>query len=291
MKVIILGAGGMLGTQLVAELYGSEGIELKAYPRELLDIREEHAVSLLVKDCDVVINATAYTDVDGCEDEMPQAFEINGWALRTLGRITEDRGIRVIHYSTDFVFDGKRMAAPWNEQSVPDPVNAYGSSKLLGEQELQDSNPNHLIIRTQGLFGFAGQNFIGTMVRRALQEQHTQVVTDQIGKVTDVQDLAIFTASMLAQPHRTGLLHFANSGVCSKYDVAHSVFNAAGKGEYLQACLTEDFPTRAVRPAWSPLSSVFRMPEPLYVIKSGRERVLEYVETCLLEGGLSDEPN
>jgi dTDP-4-dehydrorhamnose reductase len=259
-----------------------ENIELIAFTREMLDIRDAKAFWDVLPDCDVVINAAAYTNVDACELDVPEACEVNGWALRKLGQITAERGIRLIHYSTDFVFSGRLFNHQYVPHDNPNPINTYGYSKLVGEREIRLSNPKHVIIRTQGLFGFGGSNFVQTMFNRALKGKETRVVINQVGRVTYAPDLVELTYNVLKNPDVPGIIHFANAGILSKHKIAFTVFRRLGVENLVKPCTTRDYITLAVRPPYAPLDIT-----PFGSEISGEDRILTYVDGLLLTG-LSD---
>src|SRR2546430_11106456 len=166
MRVMVLGAGGMLGHDLVATT--PPDVTLFPFPRSRLDITHNEAVAKALGEVrpDVVINAAAYTAVDRAESEPQAAVRVNGAAVGALGRMARAAGARVIHFSTDYVFDGQ-ATRPYREDSPTDPVNAYGTSKLAGETALCASGPEHLVVRTQWLFGVHGKSFPRTTWLRA----------------------------------------------------------------------------------------------------------------------------
>jgi dTDP-4-dehydrorhamnose reductase len=198
-----------------------------------------------------VINATAYTAVDRAETERALAFAVNGDAVAALTRACVERDIGVVHYGTDYVFDG-RGTRPWREDDPVAPLNAYGESKRAGEAALLESGARHLMLRTQWLYGIHGKSFPRTMWERAVAGQATRVVADQHGSPTYTVDLARATWALLAR-EVTGLFHATNAGEATWFDLARRVFDAAGRGELLSPCNTEDYPTPARRPGFSVL--------------------------------------
>jgi len=251
MRVMVLGAGGMLGHDLVAT--APTGIELTALNRAQLDLTNRNALEEKVTSVrpGVIINAAAYTAVDRAESEREEAFRVNAEAVGELGRIATAVGARVVHFSTDYVFDGE-ATEPYAEDAPTNPINVYGASKLAGEQALAASGAEHLVIRTQWLFGLHGRSFPRTMWDRATARQRTKVVDDQRGRPTFTDDVARATWLLLQRRER-GLVHTANEGTATWYQVARRVFDRAGAADLLEPCRTADYPTVARRPSSSVL--------------------------------------
>ena len=247
MRAMVLGATGMLGHDLVAA--APQDVMLLPFPRTELDITDTPAVAARVVELqpDVVVNAAAYTAVDRAESEPQVAMRVNRAAVGKLGRIAHAAGARVIHFSTDYVFAGTLPEA-YTEESPTNPVNVYGASKLAGETALAESGAGHLIIRTQWLFGPHGRCFPRTMWERAAARTPSHVVSDQFGRPTYTLDLARATWTLVAR-ELSGVIHVANAGVATWYEVARRVYAACGADELLQPCSTAQFPTPARRPA------------------------------------------
>ncbi len=245
-RVLLLGAGGMLGHDLVAT--APPEVTLVPLSRAQLDITQGDAVAATLGEVrpDVVINAAAYTAVDRAESERDIAMRVNGAAVGELGRLAREAWARVVHFSTDYVFDGT-ATQPYSETSAANPVNAYGASKLAGERALAASGATYLLIRTQWLFGAHGKSFPRTMWERARARAASRVVCDQFGRPTYSVDLARATWQLVTGDV-TGVIHVANAGIATWYDVAKRVYAACGVAELVQPCRTEEFPTPARRP-------------------------------------------
>ncbi len=253
-RVVVLGARGMLGTDIVAT--APDEYRVDAYGHSDGDITDTHAIARILTAArpGVVINATAYTQVDRAEQDYDAAAEVNGSAVSRLGTLCADRGVRIVHFSTDYVFRGDARQ-PYSEGDPADPVNAYGRSKLAGEQALNASGAEPLILRTQWLYGLAGRSFPRTMWERAMRRLATRVVSDQFGRPTYTLDLARATWDLVRQG-ASGVFHVSNSGTdASWFDVASAVFQTAGAASLLSACTTADYPTPARRPAYSVMST------------------------------------
>ena len=253
MRVLLLGAGGMLATDLARE--APPDVELRTLSHAECDITDAAALARELGRAapDVVINATAYTAVDRAETEREVAERVNGTAVGQLGVLCAERGTRVIHFSTDYVFPGD-ASRPYREDDAVAPLNAYGASKLLGETLLARSGARYCVVRTQWLFGRNGRSFPRTMWERARAGQPTRVVADQQGRPTYTVDLARATWAVVAAGN-TGILHAANRGATTWFGLAQRVFDRAGAGELLSPCATADYPTPAKRPEFSVLDT------------------------------------
>jgi dTDP-4-dehydrorhamnose reductase len=264
MRVLLLGAGGMLASDLVRT--APPGVHLVAAAWHDVDITDGDAVSRAVGDArpDVIVNCAAYTNVDQAESEPEHALAVNGHGPGCIGRAAVSaRGSRpppfVVHFSTDYVFDGL-ASQPYREDDTAQPVGTYGASKLAGERALAKSGAPHLILRTSWLFGLHGRSFPRTMWQRATTRQATRVVDDQVGRPTYTMDLARAVWTLIER-WKTGsgkltpLLHIANDGQTTWYDVARHVFTYAGVPELVTSCTTAEHPTPARRPAYSVLDT------------------------------------
>jgi dTDP-4-dehydrorhamnose reductase len=252
--VVVLGAKGMLGTDLVAT--APDDVRVDAFGRSDLDITDPTAVARVLDKSapDWVVNASAYTQVDKAETEFDRALAVNAAAVGRLGEICASRFARVVHFSTDYVFAGTGTR-PYAENDPTDPLNAYGKSKLDGERALAVSGVHALVLRTQWLYGVHGKSFPRTMWDRATSGAPTRVVTDQMGRPTYTLDLARATWD-LVRKNAKGVYHVANAGEpASWFDVASVVFEAAGASRLLSGCTTADYPTAARRPSYSVLDT------------------------------------
>ncbi|MDB4891939.1 MAG: dTDP-4-dehydrorhamnose reductase [Gemmatimonadetes bacterium] len=220
--------------------------EMFARSRAELDVTDADAISreLAAAQPDVIINAAAYTAVDRAESDLDSAERVNGVAPGLLGTAAARIGAKVVHYSTDHVFDGKSVT-PYAEDAGTNPINAYGRSKLHGEQALHASGANHVILRTQWLFADVGRSFPDTMWTRARAGLQTRVVDDQRGAPTYAGDLARATWSLLDEE---GIIHVVSDGATTWFEVARRVFAAAGCPELLAPCSASEYLVDAQRP-------------------------------------------
>lgn len=256
-RVLILGGSGMLGRDLVAN--APENVDVISSDAsdsgKRVDITDNSALLRLLDEAkpELVINAAAFTQVDLAESEPALAMAVNARAVGALGKACAARNLRVIHFSTDYVFDGS-ATRPYTEDSAVAPCNKYGESKLAGELELRESGAESLILRTQWLFGVAGKSFPRTMYDRAVRRMPTKVVNDQHGRPTFTVDLAQATWQLLGARAR-GVLHVANSGETTWYELAATIFSSVCASDCLEPCTTSEFPTTARRPAFSVLDT------------------------------------
>ncbi len=255
MKVLVTGAGGQLGRALVAG--APAGAQVVAVDRAALDIADGAAVAdRVARDRpDVILNAAAYTAVDRAESEEAQARAINGAAVDHLASAARAIGARLIHVSTDFVFDGA-SGSPYAPDAPTNPLSAYGRSKLAGEQA---AGPDALIVRASWVYAPTGGNFVRTMLRLMAERDEVRVVADQIGSPTYAPGLADALWRLAALDAR-GILHHSDSGAASWYDFAVAIQEEALALGLLDRAVpvipiaTADYPTPARRPAYSVLN-------------------------------------
>jgi dTDP-4-dehydrorhamnose reductase len=282
MKVLVVGNRGMLGTDLMAVLgpvYDVYGVDLPE-----LDITKPEQCMEKVKELrpDAILNAAAFTRVDACEASQEEAFLVNGHGAGYLAEAAASIGSRLVHYSTDYVFDGKKTEA-YREEDPPNPQSVYGKSKLLGENLIREYCPNHMILRTSWLFGKNGANFIRTIVDLARNGKPLRVVNDQQGSPTYSLDLAVHTRMMLEANCR-GTYHVTNSGSCTWYDLARNALVWAGiRGVAVTPVTSEEFQRPAPRPANSVLANSHLQRDGLPPMRPWPAAAREYVERCLGE--------
>lgn len=221
MKVFIAGSSGMLATDLVPVLEADHSVAVGQRPG--FDVTDTASTRAAIEGFgpDVVINCAAYTSVDRAEHEEDEAFRVNSVATASIAAICRDSAIRLIHFSTDYVFDGRKNT-PYNEDDATGPLNVYGKSKLKGEFRIRAVLDDFLIIRTSWLYGSSGTNFVKKIIARAGEEGPLRVVCDQVSTPTFTADLAKAVKELM-ESGATGLYHYANEGVASWYDFAHAV--------------------------------------------------------------------
>ena len=257
MTLLITGANGQLGRELRTLLDGDSRFDPTYTDVEELDITSPEAVDNMVNRLtpDYIINCAAYTAVDRAEDDEATALLINARAVEILATAAARVGARMIHVSTDYVFDGNGNR-PYREDDAPHPVSAYGRTKLAGEQVLQRILPEQsVILRTAWLYSPHGKNFVKTMLELGRTRDQLRVVYDQVGSPTLASDLAraIITVMTAAEWH-PGIYHYTNEGAISWYDFTKAIHRLAGITTCnVQPCLSSEFPAKAHRPAYSVL--------------------------------------
>jgi dTDP-4-dehydrorhamnose reductase len=263
-KILVTGSQGQLARSLVERGEGRPGIELVVAGRPALDLERPGSAAAIVAAAapDVVINAAAYTAVDQAEDEPDRAMRINGDAAGEVAAAARAAGAAVIQISTDYVFDG-RADQPYAEDAPANPLGAYGRSKREGELRVRAENPRHLIVRTAWVYGPFASNFVKTMLRIAATRDKVTVVDDQVGNPSSALDLADGLLAIIdrwGQGRTTGIgetYHLAGSGEASWSEFASAIFAECRKlglpAPEVQPIASQDWPTKAVRPANSRL--------------------------------------
>ena len=244
-RIAVLGARGMLGTDLVQQLK-DEGFSPTAHDLPECDITNTAQLRKAVAGSDCIVNCAAYTNVDGAESEHELAQRINAEAVGQLGQIARDNQQWVLHISTDFVFDGSGDQ-PYRETDTPGPLSEYGRSKLAGERLLTDAGCACAIVRVQWTYGHHGTNFIKKLLERAKSMSELRVVDDQIGSPTPTVEVAKALCDLMRK-RAEGLFHLASQGYVSRYDMARSVVDELGLDIPVHPCKTADFTSPAQRP-------------------------------------------
>lgn len=248
-RILLAGAHGMLGTDLVTAL---QGRDLVALGRAELDVTDADAVLAAAEGADVVIDAAAYTKVDDAETHEEEARAVNAAGAGNLAAAAARHGARFVLYSTDYVFDGT-ATEPYPEDAPRNPVSAYGRTKAEGEELALNANPRTYLLRTAWLYGAAGASFPRTMLRLAAERDTVSVVTDQVGQPTWTGDLAAQTVALLDSGAAPGIYHATNSGSATWFELAKAVFEEAGLDP---ARVLPTDSTTFVRPAPRPAYSV-----------------------------------
>lgn len=262
MKVLLLGASGQLGTEWRVKLSQSNrNYELVSYSSSDLDITQYERVEheLETQKPDVLINCAAYTKVDEAEDESERAFRINAAAVDNLARACHRHNIKLVHFSTDYIFAGtkedqQRFPDGYPETHRADPINVYGHSKWKGEEAIRNAECRHLIMRVSWLCGAYGSNFVKTMLQLADSHKQLRVVGDQIGSPTFTHALVQNTLTLLNQ-NKSGTYHYTSEGKISWADFAEGIFEIAAREVDVEHITTGEYPTKAKRPFFSKLST------------------------------------
>jgi dTDP-4-dehydrorhamnose reductase len=254
-KVLVTGAGGMLGSDLVAVLARDPSFTVTAARRSDLDLLSPAEVRAAVPGHDVVINAAAWTNVDGAETSEEAATALNGGAVESLASACASAGARLIHVSTDYVLSGS-ASSPYPESAPPSPVNAYGRGKLVGERAVLSLLPSAgYVVRTAWLYGEHGRNFAATMLRLAAARETVNVVDDQRGQPTWSLELARQLVALASAPSAPGgIYHGTAAGETTWYGFARAVFELSGLDpSRVRPIPSSAFPLPAPRPAYSVL--------------------------------------
>ncbi|HAG07386.1 MAG: dTDP-4-dehydrorhamnose reductase [Clostridia bacterium 62_21] len=252
MRILVTGARGMLGRDLQEEAR-ARGYEVVAAGREDLDITDLGAVRRAVADVRpaCVVNCAAYTDVDGAEAERDKALAVNALGVRNLASVCRERDVELVHFSTDYVFDG-RKETPYLIFDAPSPLSTYGQSKLYGEEYLKLIAPRYYLIRTSWLFGTGGKNFVETVLKLAREKRELRVVDDQRGCPTYTRDLSRVALDLIAT-HAYGVYHVTNAGSTTWCGFAREILRAAGIDVPVRPIKSGELRRPAPRPANSAL--------------------------------------
>lgn len=270
MKILITGASGQLGTEIQRQLKNG-GSALGHVPERLknatviatdvneLDITDRDATIAFVRrhQPDTIISCAAFTNVDGCETNPEAAFKVNAIGASNLAQAAERINARLIHVSTDYVFRGEGNK-PLDESERVDPKSVYGKTKALGEEYVKNFCHRYFIVRTAWLYGYAGKNFVKTIVNAGKKFGKLEVVSDQLGNPTNAEDLAHHILQ-LAVSHDYGVYHCTGEGICSWYEFASEIIRLSGVDATVAPCTSAEYsakhPAAADRPAWSALEN------------------------------------
>lgn len=263
-QLVVLGAEGMLGRALTTRLAHLDPLSAG---RADADVTDAETLRRFIPEGATVINASAYTDVDGAESNEAGATAINADAVALIAHTVKDKGGRLIHVSTDYVFDGT-ATSPYAEDAPRAPQTAYGRSKLQGELAIQETLPDSgIILRTAWLYGYPGKCFPATILGASQDREFLDIVTDQIGQPTWTGDVAGMAESLITNDISHGVFHATNSGQTSWHGFAQAIFRCAGLGERrIRPTVSTAFPRPAPRPSYSVLGhdawSLHGLPEP-----------------------------
>jgi dTDP-4-dehydrorhamnose reductase len=295
---LLLGKKGMLGSCFLKHLAGSEDFEMYATDKDELDITSFEELETIFDRIspDIVLNCAAYTAVDDCEDEANKelAFRLNAEAAGVIARVCKKNNAVLVHFSTDYVFDGIKSDG-YAESDAVDPINTYGSSKLKGEELISTNMDDFYIIRTSWLFGENGKNFVDTMIRLGKESDQLRVVGDQIGSPTYTADLVKAVIRNFVKPYLVnipqhhektmsqgkdqvaehlsfGIYHLTNDGTCSWYDFAREIFKLRDLEVEVEEVNSEEFGMAAKRPKFSILLNT-KLPK----LRNWREALKAYI--------------
>ena len=268
-RVLLFGGSGILGTEILRVLQ-NEKFHYVAPRSSDVDIRDKYQVIALVQKFKPtwIINCAAWTNVDDAENSFEKACELNEFAIENIGTVADSIGCKVVHISSDYVFNGE-SEVPYEEYSQVNPINKYGESKLRGEKALFEVLPDAYVIRTSWLYGVSGKNFVKTIASKALRNERAFVVDDQVGSPTSSRDLAIGIFSIVKVQPKPGVYNYSNEGSCSWFTLARTVYEKVEAN----VSLVEQINTSALkfvakRPAFSLLSKEKWKSEGLSVVPS-----------------------
>ncbi|MGD0918486.1 MAG: dTDP-4-dehydrorhamnose reductase [Thermodesulfobacteriota bacterium] len=282
--LLVIGAKGMLGTDLVDTLRSSFRTDqdwgVMGWDIDEIDIQEEHATVTKIERLQprMIINLAAYTDVDGCESNEEKAFAVNAEGMRHVVLGASKCGAKVVYLSTDYVFDGEKKE-PYLEEDSPHPLSVYGWSKLKGEQYVRELAEDGLIIRSQWLFGRHGKNFVRTILREAREKRMVSIVDDQTGSPTYTVDLAA-AISALIQRRARGIFHVVNSDSCTWFAFGQEILRLSGMPEAkIIPISSKELGRPAARPLYSVLGTQKLKREIRMTLRPWAQALREYIKS------------
>lgn len=267
MRILLTGSKGQLGSQIINILKKGESelgkiheqyknVEIKDVGREEMDISSLDNVKEVINEFkpDIVINPAAYTNVDGCEENIDLAFKVNSIGARNLAIVCEEIGAKLVHISTDYVFEGNGQE-PYREYDLPNPVSVYGKSKWLGEEYVKQFCSKYFIVRPAWVYGYDGKNFVKTIMKAAKERGHLDVVNDQRGNPTNAEDLAHHILK-IAVTDEYGIYHCTGTEECTWYDFACEIVKCAEIDCTVSPVTSEQYVRPAKRPSYSSLDNM-----------------------------------
>ncbi len=291
--ILVIGAKGMLGRDLIAVLHADlPNDEVAGWDIEEIDIRKEEETVTKIEKLrpDIVVHLAAYTDVDGCELDEGKAFAVNAEGTGHVALAVSRCRAKMVYLSTDYVFDGNKRE-PYLESDSPHPLNVYGCSKLRGEQYVQARAKEALIIRTQWLYGRYGRNFVTSILRQAKEKKALSIVNDQIGSPTYTADLSK-AISVLIQCNARGIFHVANSDLCTWYAFGQTILKLSGMDKVeVVPISSKELGRPAVRPSYSVFNCQKLKRETGLALRPWSEALVDYLNTQgLTNGGPESQP-
>ncbi|MEH7493684.1 dTDP-4-dehydrorhamnose reductase [Neobacillus niacini] len=276
MKVVVTGAAGQLGQDVLLEL-DRKNHQAFGADRQQLDITNEEDVLAFISEVkpDVILHCAAYTNVDAAEENEEAAYQVNAAGTEYLAKAAKQTGAKMMYISTDYVFDGT-ASKPYEVDEPTKPLGAYGRTKLAGEQLLQKHLDEFFIVRTAWVFGIHGNNFVKTMIRLGKERGEVGVVHDQVGSPTYTVDLAQFMVELM-ETDKYGIYHATNSGVCSWYEFAVEIFKQADMNVTVNPLTSDQFPRPAARPKYSVLSKKMIEQQGLKPLRDWKEALVAYL--------------
>lgn len=282
MKVAVIGANGQLGSEIVATFAGN-GAAVQALDHSHLEISSLESVTRCLSELepDLVINTAAYHHVEKCEADAALAFAVNGLGARNVAQVTQSLGAKLIHISTDYVFDGNKHV-PYTEEDLAAPLNAYGNTKLAGEFFVRSSNPRHFVVRVSAIYGLnpcrakGGLNFVELMLKLSREREELRVVDDEFVTPTTVTEIAK-QLLVLSETSKYGLYHATAEGSCSWHEFARAIFDLTGTKVRLERARPGDFPAKVPRPKYSVLENAALKARGLNLFTNWKDGLEDYL--------------
>ena len=282
MKILVIGADGQLGTDVV-KAFLANGDEVAAATHSDVELSDKESLEKYLADAppQVVVNTAAMHHVDKCEQDPAKAFAVNGLGARNLAAAAKEIGAKLVHVSTDYVFDGEKRT-PYEESDAPRPLNSYGNSKLSGEYFVRATLPEHFVVRTSAIYGKSpcrakgGLNFVELMLKLAKERDELRVVDSEIVTPTPTAEIATQIVA-LSGSDKYGLYHATAEGSCSWYEFAREIFALTNTKVKLSIAGPNEFPAKVPRPAYSVLENKALKARGLNVFRPWREGLVEYL--------------
>ena len=261
MKYLIIGKNGQLGREFLRVLGGDSagvgaGVSVSSVGREECDITDLNQILNLFEAIkpDIVINCAAYNQVDKAEEDYIEAFKVNSIGIRNIAFASKKYNSFLVHYSSDYVFDGKKENGLYTEEDIPNPLNEYGKSKLMGEQLLKEETDRYLIFRVSWVYGEGKQNFIYKLMQWAKNSEYLKIAYDEISVPTSTRTIANITLKAI-ENGLTGLYHLTNSGYASRYEWAKEILKIKNIDKFIKPVSSDIFELPAKRPKFSAMSN------------------------------------
>jgi dTDP-4-dehydrorhamnose reductase len=275
MKILITGSDGLVGTNILPDL--SSQFDIVPVTEGQWDILDKKMGEEIIRahQPDVLINLAAITNVDGCEDAVELAYRVNTEGAGLLADLCKENNVKLLHFSTDYVFDGMGTR-PYTEEDASNPLSVYGRSKLLGEQKILKSHPSSLIVRSEWIYGRGGENFITKVTKTAREKGRVEVVDDQTGSPTFAQDLAEPVRALITQ-NKSGIYHVTNGGACTWFQFAKEIFSILGLDVPCLPVSSTQIQRKAKRPAYSVLDCSRLKREAGLALRPWQEALRQYL--------------
>ena len=282
-RIAIIGSAGQLGADVYSQFTSDAKYRVYPITHERMDITDYKNVETILRQISphIVLNCAAYVRVDDCEDHPWVAFRTNSLGPMNISSICGQIGAKYIHISTDFVFDGTKGTS-YNELDIPNPINTYGMSKLIGEELVSTYAPESLIIRVSSLFGMnisrgKGSNFIETIINKFKSGEDIQVISDIYMSPTYTVDVSHAIHNIVQADSPRGIYHLTNSGSCSWFELAQYVLTKVSPNAVVRPILASEYPAKAIRPRVSSLTSIKLSPNGLAPMRHWKAAVKDYL--------------